>query len=105
MAELTVLRDRLASSPHETVSFVAIEDVGEDPNPRSFQIYALGLYEVEGPGSKDFPEKHQYALAMLKAKPKGRSYEWWSDGMKFPYVPKSYVAPSKPVDDGHGHAH
>ncbi len=104
-AELTMLRNRLAASNHETVRFVKIEDVGADTTQRDFQIYAFGLYEIEGPGSKDFPEKHQYALAIFKAKPSGRSYEWWTEGIRYPYTPKTYVAPDKPVDDGHGHAH
>jgi hypothetical protein len=105
MAELTALRRRLASSNKEDVRFVKIENVGEDASTRDVLIYALGLYEVEGPGNKEFPEKHQYALAIFKARPQGRTYEWWTEAVRFPYVPKSYEAPTKPVDDGHGHAH
>jgi hypothetical protein len=103
-ADLTGLRRRLASSNKETVRFVKIEDVGEDTS-QAVQIYALGLYEVAGPGNREFPQKQQYALAVFKGRPHGRSYEWWTEMLKFPYVPKSYEPPSKPVDDGHGHAH
>jgi hypothetical protein len=102
---LTALRRRLASSNKEDVRFVKIEDVGEDASQRAVQIYALGLYEVEGPGNKEFPEKQQYALAIFKGRPSGRSYEWWTEAVRFPYIPKSYAPPSKPIDDGHGHSH
>jgi hypothetical protein len=105
IAQLMMLRRRLASSNNEDVRFVRIEDVGSDTTAMDMQIFALGLYEVEGPGNKEFPEKHQYAMALFKGKPNGRSYDWWTELVKFPYVPKSYVAATKPVDDGHGHAH
>ena len=54
-------------------------------------VYALAVYEVHGPGSKEFPEKMQYALAVLKGRLKGKQYEWWVDDVRFPYTPKSYV--------------
>jgi hypothetical protein len=106
MAELTTLRNRLAATNDEQVHFLRIEDVGEDSiHGAGSQIYALALFEVEGPGNKDFPEKHQFAMAVLKGRSLGRSYEWWAETIKFPYVPKTYVAPATPVGDSHNHAH
>ena len=57
------------------------------------------------PATRSSPKKQQYALAILKGVPKGKQYEWWVDDVRFPYKPKSYVAPAKAPDDGHGHAH
>jgi Domain of unknown function (DUF4190) len=103
MGEMLGLQRRLASSNDQKVHFVSIEAVGEDANHGELQVFALALYEVDGPPTKQFPQEHQYALAILKARPKGRRYDWWVEDIKFPYKPKSYQAAQQPVDDGHGH--
>jgi Domain of unknown function (DUF4190) len=100
------LKKRLQSSKDEHVEFVRIESVGEDEgNGREIPIYALALYELNGPGSKEFPAKQQYAMAVLKGRLKGKQYEWWVDDIRFPYTPKTFVPTVKAPDDGHGHAH
>lgn len=100
------LSETLKADPESSISFVEIEALGsEDLTP-----VALAVYKVEG-GSHDEDHDHpetEYALAILKATvPEGkRGYEWWVDDVRYPYQPKSYVAPAKPAaDDGHGHAH
>ena len=105
--QFLALNKRLSASKDEHVEFVGIETVGQDDTRAGeMPIYALALYEVRGPGTKDFPEKLQYAMAVLKGRLKDKKYEWWVDEMKYPYIPKSYEpARSGPPDDGHGHAH
>jgi hypothetical protein len=104
--QLLALRKRLRSSKDQHVEFVRIEAVGEDEGQGGeIPIYAFALYEVHGPGSTDFPDKQQYALAILKGRLKGKQYDWWVDDVKFPYTPQTYVPAAKAVDDGHGHAH
>jgi Domain of unknown function (DUF4190) len=104
LAQLIALRNRLAASDSEEIRFVEIEHVGdEEGHGLEMQIFATALFEVHGPGNKDFPEKTQYALAVLKARP-GREYEWWTQSVQFPYKPRSFVAPEAPVGDGHSHA-
>ncbi len=103
---LLTLRKRMQSSKEEHMEFVRIEAVGEDDSHGAdIPIYGLALFEVHGPGSKEFPDKEQYALAVLKGRYKNKQYDWWVDDIRFPYKPQSYVAPAKAVDDGHGHAH
>ena len=104
---LLALRKRLGSSSDEHIEFVKIESVGEDESHGTAQIpiYALALFELHGPGSKDFPAKEQFALAVLKGLMNGKQYEWWVDDIRFPYTPRTYTAPTKAPDDGHGHAH
>jgi len=105
LGQALALRERIASSKEVTVRFVRIEAVGDDEGRGTeLQIYALALFEITGPGTKKFPEKQQYSLGVLKARPKGRIYEWWTESVVFPYVPRSYVSPAAPVGDGHDHA-
>jgi hypothetical protein len=100
------LRKRLQSSKDEHVEFVRIEAVGEDEGQGGeIPIFAFALYEVHGPGSKEFPEKQQYALAILKGRLKGKQYDWWVEDVRYPYTPQSYLPVAKAPDDGHGHAH
>jgi hypothetical protein len=68
-------------------------------------IFALAVFKLEGPGTKEFPEKQELAAALLKAKTNGPHYDWWVDSYIFPYRARSFVQAEKPVDDGHGHAH
>jgi Domain of unknown function (DUF4190) len=105
LGQLSAIRSRLAASKDEDIHFVKIERVGEDEgHGLEMQIFALALFEVVGPGNKEFPEKQQFALAVLKARPKGREYEWWTDSIVFPYKPQSYTPTEKAVGDGHNHA-
>jgi hypothetical protein len=106
MAHLIALRKRLTGSKDQDVHFVRLESVGEDDSHGAeIQLYAFALFEVTGPSSKDFPEKQQFALAILKARSSGRQSEWWVESVKFPYQPQTFVAPAKPVGDGHDHPH
>jgi Domain of unknown function (DUF4190) len=105
---IRTLRKRLAASGSENFHFIDIESHGiEETHGSAIQYYALALFEAEGPGSTEFPEKKQFALAVLKGQPSGRTTEWWVDDIKFPYVPKTFEmkAAPPPDDDGHGHAH
>jgi len=106
IGHLLSLRDRLTKSKDQHVHFVKLEAMGEEEgHGTEIQLVALALLEVEGPASTEFPEERQYALAILKARPKGRQYEWWADSVRFPYQPKTFVPPTKPAGDGHDHAH
>jgi hypothetical protein len=104
---LLTLNKRLKSSKDEHVEFVAIETTGEDDSHGAeMPIFALAVFEINGPGSKEFPEKKEYAMAILKGRRKDKQYEWWVEDVKYPYTPKSYVPAAKgPPDDGHGHGH
>jgi hypothetical protein len=105
LAQLNGLHERLASSKGQDVHFVRLEAVGEDEGRGAeMQIYALALFQIDGPASEKFREGRQYALAVLKARPVGREYEWWTEGVMFPYTPKSYVPSEASVGDGHDHA-
>jgi Domain of unknown function (DUF4190) len=100
------LKKLLASSKDEEIHFVKINSVGQDESRGSdVTLYAVAVFEVEGPGNKEFPEKHQNAAVVFKGNAKGRHYEWWVDEMKFPYNLETIAPSVKPVDDGHGHAH
>ena len=104
---LLALNKRMKASKDEHIEFVAIEATGEDDSHGTeMPIYSLAVFEVTGPGNQEFPEKRQYALAILKGRLKNKNYEWWVDDIKFPYTPKSYEPVAKaPPGDGHGHAH
>lgn len=100
-APLKALNEFLKAEPGHTVSFVEIEGLGsEDLVP-----VALAVFKVEDSGDKD--HEPEYAMAVIKGMvPEGkRGYEWWIDDVRYPYKPRSYVAPVQAVDDGHGHAH
>jgi Domain of unknown function (DUF4190) len=105
MGQMVKLNKRMATSTEQNAHFVRIEGIGEDESHGSLLVYALALYEVEGPSSKEFPEKQEYALAIFKGRSLGRHYDWWVEDIRYPYMPHSFVAGDKPVDDGHGHAH
>lgn len=103
---LNKMRKRLTSSPGQDIHFLRIESTGIDESRGlDMGVYALAVFELEGPGSKEFPEKEQLAGAFIKAKTTGSRYEWWVDTYIFPYQASSFVPAEKPVDDGHGHAH
>ncbi len=104
--QLSRIRARLAAAPGEDIHFVKIESTGvDDGRGLEIGIYALAVFELEGPATKEFPETQQFAAAFMKARTKGKQYEWWVENFMFPYQPSSFVPAGKPVDDGHGHAH
>jgi len=98
---LEKIKRRIDSAPGEDIHFVKLESHGVD----GLTLYATALYELHGPGSKEFPEKEQHAMVVLKGVTHGKKTEWWIEDAKFPYEPASYVHQQKPPDDGHGHAH
>jgi hypothetical protein len=103
LAQLHKIEARIKSSKGQKVNFITIESVGEDDgHGLEMQIYATALFEIVGPPSKEFPKEKEYALALLKARPAGRQYEWWAESVLFPYTPATYQAPEKPVGDSHG---
>jgi hypothetical protein len=106
MGELIKLRGRLLDSKDQEVRFIRLEGLGDDDtHGLELQIYAFALYEITGPTTSKYPDPQQYALAILKARQKGRQYEWWVETIRYPYKPSTYAPTTKPVDDGHGHAH
>jgi len=102
-SQLLALRERLTTTKDQHVHFVRLEAVGEEEgHGTELQVFGLALLEVDGPASKKFPDERQYALAILKARPKGRQYEWWVESVRFPYQPRTFVPPAKAA--GHDHA-
>lgn len=85
------------------VHFARIEEAGN----LDLDNYASVLLEVHGPKTKEHPNEEEFALVFVKSakNQKTGKNEWWIDQIKYPYTPNTFVAPSKPVDDGHGHAH
>lgn len=97
----TRLMNRVASGGDQHVEFVRIEkvDMVEDTP------YAVALFKIHGPTSKEFPDEEQYIGAILKSQNDGSASPWWVDEIHFPYQPSSFVPAAKAADDGHGHAH
>lgn len=93
---IQTIKDRL-KGPGEEIRYAGIES--KDIN--GLTLYANALVELDGPGSKEFPEKEQFGLVQMVKYPEG----WLIKGVIFPYRPKSTkAAPDKPAGD-HGHAH
>jgi hypothetical protein len=105
MANLNKIRSRLSAAKGEDIHFLKIESTGIDESRTDLGIFGVAVFELEGPGSEQFPEKQQLAAAVMKATPKGQQYDWWVEDLIFPYKSSTFVAPVKPVDDGHGHPH
>jgi hypothetical protein len=107
IGSMIALNNRLKSTKDQEVDFLTIEGLGvDDRSVGEMPVYALAIYKVHGPPTKEFPEKEQYVLAMLKGRSKGKQqYDWWVDEVRFPYKPQSYEPPIPTTDDGHGHAH
>lgn len=101
-----------------SIAFNGIEDLGRE----DLTLVALALFDVKAaPAPHEHKEgeahdEHEHegptsghAMAVIKGiVPEGKSaYEWWVDDVQYPYTPKSGALPAttKPVDDGHGHAH
>jgi hypothetical protein len=95
------LKQRLERKDQE-LQFVRIEAEGGE----GLTHFALALYEIHGPASKEFPQLDQHALAVMKGVPSENSgMDWWIEEVRYPYKPNSAVVPAgQPVDDGHGHA-
>lgn len=105
IASLQKLRKALA--PKEAhIHLHGIESQGVDES-RVGKVYyfATAVFEVEGSPGVSASEGNNLALAVLKGDAKGRHYEWYVEDVIYPYIRKTYQAESKPVDDGHGHAH
>jgi hypothetical protein len=96
--QLKALKDSVAA-PGAEVHFQRIERQWDDGSIS----HASALYEVHQPKPTPPAESVSHALAILKGTKSAGRYEWWVDEMHFPYRPDTYVAPAKPVDDGHGH--
>ncbi len=94
------LKTRLDHSGQE-IRFTRIEN----QDGEGIVAVATALLEVDGPPTKAFPEREQFALLTLKSDTRKSKYVWWVDEVRFPYEPRSYVPTPKPVDDGHGHGH
>ncbi len=104
MAKMLKLHQRLSSTKGQNVKFVRIESVGDDEGlGADMKIYALALYEIDGPTSTAFPEEREYAVAIMKARRTGRIYDWWVDSVIYPVNPQSYALPQEPAGDVHGH--
>ncbi len=106
LSQLLNFQERVSTLKGQHVHFIRLESVGDEATLGPFVlVYAFALFEIEGPTSKKFHEPHEYVLAVMKARPVGRVYEWWVETLVYPYTPLSYVPQNKAVDDGHGHAH
>lgn len=82
------------------VHFSGLEKHDDD----GMSLVATALFEVHTPKAEKAEDKERFALAYMKAeKGKNGKYEWWIENFLFPYKPATFVVPSKPVDDGHGH--
>ena len=93
------IKDRLKGKD-ETVRFAKIESKAAD----GLTQYANALIEFDGPGSKEFPEKEQFALVQMVKVTSPSGADWVVKDLKFPYKPASAAVelPHK-ADDGHGH--
>jgi hypothetical protein len=65
---------------------------------------AAATLRLHGPAEEGHPAE-EFVLVELKADPEGRrgAGRWYVADVRYPYKPKTYVAPVQPVDDGHGH--
>jgi len=100
-SNLEKMKRRLDASPNAEVHFVKLESHGLD----GLVQFATALYELHGPGSKEFPQQEEHALLLIKGPTVGKRTEWFIEEVKYPYQPASYVHQEKKVDDGHGHSH
>ncbi len=99
-SSLRNLKRRLDSSQDQEMHFVRLEKEGAD----GLTAVALALYDLHGPPNKDFPQKEENALVILKGTTQGgKGYEWWVEDVTYPYKPQTAALPEKAVDDGHGH--
>jgi hypothetical protein len=105
ISQLLKLQERISSAPGTDVHFARVEALGEEPtHGPEVLVFAFALFQIDGPTTKKFPEPREYVLAIMKARPKGKEYEWWVESVVYPYTPQSYQPPDAPVGDGHDHA-
>jgi hypothetical protein len=99
-APIKNLKRRVEQKDQE-IHFVRLEAEGGE----GLTHFALALYDVHGPTSKEFPNQEEHALAVMKGVPSDTNgMDWWLEEVRYPYKPNSAVVPeAKPVDDGHGH--
>jgi hypothetical protein len=95
------LKKRLGSGKDQDVHFVKIEAIGAE----DLDTVAAALLEVHGPPTADFPNEEEHALMVMRGRSMNGQFRWVIESFVYPYKPDTYVAPQKPVDDGHGHAH
>jgi hypothetical protein len=104
MSQLLHLQERLSSTKGQDVHFIGIEALGDEAtHTTAVNLFAYAVYQIDGPTSKRFPHEREHVLAVLKAKPRGRQYEWWVESVVYPYTPLTYKAPEAAVGDGHDH--
>jgi hypothetical protein len=96
------IMSRIATGGDQHIEFVRIENVGMNED----KPFAMALFKIHGPVSKEFPEEEQLIGAVLKSLNDGSEFPWWVEEIQFPFKSTDSLAPApKPVDDGHGHAH
>ncbi|MGO9599736.1 MAG: DUF4190 domain-containing protein [Isosphaeraceae bacterium] len=96
------LKKRLDSSKEQEIHFVKLEKEGTE----KLTYIALALFEIDGPETKEFPQKEEFALVRLHGSSEGgKGFEWWVDDVSYPYKPSSATIPEKSGGDGHGHVH
>ncbi len=99
-ASLRLLKTRLEKDKDTKLRFAKIESHGVD----GLTTFATALLTLTEPDAKH-DHGDEFAVVILKAdNTKGR-YEWRVEEFQYPYKPATYVPATKPVDDGHGHAH
>jgi len=99
-ASLRELKTRLEKDKDTKLRFSKIESHGVD----GLSTFAAALLELAEPDAKH-AHGDEFAMVIMKADSIGGRYEWKVDEIKYPYKPATFVPTSKPVDDGHGHAH
>ncbi|MEO6809284.1 MAG: DUF4190 domain-containing protein [Isosphaeraceae bacterium] len=82
------------------LEFIEIESIAFE----GLTPLAAAVLEIHGPAEGGHPAE-EFALLELRGEASGRTNQWFISGIHYPYKLKSYVAPVKPVDDGHGHNH
>ena len=102
LAPLKSLKKRLESSKAPTfISLTSSSRVSMTAVLRSFTLQPP--FTRSKSRRQGVCREKQYALAIFKGLPKGRNYDWWVEDVRFPYERKTFAAPEKAVDDGHGH--
>jgi hypothetical protein len=99
-APIQRMKDRLKGKD-ETIRFYKVEKqaiIGLD-------VYANALLEFDGPGSKEFPEKEQFAILQLFKRGGGGADDWEVQEIQFPYTLGTVEPKIEKKDDGHGHGH
>ena len=85
MSPLRKLKERLDSSKDQEMHFVKLEKEAVD----GLTSIALALFDVHGPATKEFPQKDEHALVVLKGTTEGgNGYEWWVEDVTYPYKPR-----------------